>query len=149
MFNDPTFFTASKRRQQGMTATFVEKPLNLRVTEHEWELFKRGALPQSMDQKWVIFYRDGFLNFHRGKHTLYKTKPEACESQYTFRRLFCRRDIEPYYTPRSDFDESGLVTRLMQQRLSTPADEPWFGWDPRYPQSKELLRPDFTKFDSE
>ncbi|MCG7494581.1 hypothetical protein [Thalassobius sp. Cn5-15] len=131
-----------------MQAKFIEKPLNLEVTECELELLKRGFRPQSMEQKWVIFYRDGFLNFHRVGYTLYKTKPEASDRMYIFRTLFCRRGIEPYYIPRDDFDEGGLVTRLMQKRLSTTDDEPWFGWDSRYPQSKEFLQPDFSKFES-
>lgn len=125
---------------------FVVRPLDLEVTEPEWELLKRGARPQSMDQKWVVFYRDGFLNFHRSGHTIYKTKPEASGNMYKFHNLFCRRDIEPVYAPPADFDEGGLVTKLMQKRLAAPADEPWFGWDPRYPQAKEVLEPDFANF---
>ena len=131
-----------------MSMKFVEKPLDFDVTEREWELLKRGSRPQSMDQKWIIFYRDGFLNFHRAEHTLYRTKPEATDHQYRFRTLFCRRGIEPNYTPCEDFDEGGLVTKLMQKRLSTSDDEPWFGWDPRYPQSVEFLQSDFSKFES-
>ena len=131
-----------------MNSKFVEKLLDLEVTGREWELLKRGSRPQSMDQKWVIFYRDEFLNFHRVGHTLYKTKPEQSDRKYKFRMLFCRRGIEPYYNPHADFDEVGLVTKLMQKRLSTSDDEPWFGWDPRYPQSKEFLQPDFSKFQS-
>ena len=131
-----------------MNSDFVEKLLGLEVTEREWELLKRGSRPQSMDQKWVIFYRDEFLNFHRVGHTLYKTKPEPSDRKYIFRTLFCRRGVEPYYVPRADFDEVGLVIKLMQKRLSTSDAEPWFGWDPRYPQSKEFLQPDFSKFHS-
>ena len=131
-----------------MRPEFVEQPLDFAVTEHEWELLKRGARPQSMDQKWVIFYRGGFLKFHRVGHTLYKTGPEESDGKYIFRTLFCRRGIEPYYIPNTSFDEGRLVTQLMKKRLSTPADQPWFGWDPRYPQAKEFLEPDFTDFES-
>ncbi len=127
---------------------FEELPLEIEVSLQEWETIKRGSIPQSMEQKWTIFVRDEYLNFHRMGYTLYKTRPELINDKMKFHILHCRRGIEHIYSPDPNFDESSLVTELIEIRLASSFDEPWFGWDPRYPQTKNVLEPDFSKFES-
>lgn len=126
-------------------AIFVERPINIAVTEEQWDTLKKGSLPQSMEEKWTIFYRDGLLNFHRVGHTLFRTKPEVLGTELRFLTLFCRREIAAY-APNDTFDEVGLVTKLIHRRLATPSDEPWFGWDHRHPRNPAHLAPDFSDF---
>jgi len=49
-------------------------------------------------------------------------------------------------TPGANTDETRIVTKLIERRLETPKDEPWFSWDDRYEQDPSYLKPDFSKY---
>jgi hypothetical protein len=127
---------------------YVSKPIDIWVSGQEWTLIKRGSTPQSMDDKWIIFYRHGFLHFCRSwgkRHVIFKTRPKRVGSKFHFSVVHCRRGIEPHYKLYPDFDETSSVKTLIEHRTKTPGDEPWIGWDPRYPKDPKFLNPDFSK----
>jgi hypothetical protein len=39
--------------------------LKIQFSEEEFELIKKGLIPKEMEDKWFIFYEDGYLYFHR------------------------------------------------------------------------------------
>ncbi|MEM8591253.1 MAG: hypothetical protein AAGF13_01885 [Pseudomonadota bacterium] len=124
---------------------FEECPFSLDVTADEWEMIKRGAMPRSMNENWVIFFRDGWLNFHRVGHTLFRLEASD-EGAQAFDVLHCRRGIEPYYRPRKPEDEAAMIRELLGVRLSRSADEPWFGWDDKHPGGEDQVAPDLAEF---
>jgi O-acetyl-ADP-ribose deacetylase (regulator of RNase III) len=86
-------------------------PFNLRYTSREWELIQQGLVPDSMDDKWLIFEEGGWLLFARSwtGRVFYKVRfqvgPEgavACAATANLRpalvddatRAFCAREIE-------------------------------------------------------
>ena len=136
-------FDLLKRRK------FEPIPIDLLVSAEEWMLIQKGSKPQSMEDKWVILYRDDFLHFCRswGKgHAIFKIRPEREAAGVHFSTVWCRRNIEPYYKPNKNTDETTIVTKLIDHRIKKPKDEPWFGWDLRYPKDPKFLNPNFTDY---
>jgi hypothetical protein len=47
-----------------MSAARAAIPLTLRVSPDEYERLRAGSIPEDIDDKWFIFYEDGWVYFH-------------------------------------------------------------------------------------
>jgi len=58
----------------------IDNPKQLEIylefTESQFNKIKNGLIPEEMEDKWFIYYEQGFLHFHRSwtGHGLFKAK---------------------------------------------------------------------------
>jgi hypothetical protein len=84
--------------------------INLVFNESEFSKIKNGLIPEEMEDKWFIYYEEGFLHFHRSwtGYGLFKAKITKEPTGYIIRDFWVERNIEKY----SNLDDDGYRTTL-------------------------------------
>ena len=64
--------------------------INLHFTERQFRRLIRGLIPQQMEDKWFIFYEDGWLYFHRSwtGFGIFKARAEKVPDVYAITGFF-------------------------------------------------------------
>ena len=87
-------------------------------TEKEYELIRRGVIPESMDDKWFIFLEDDVLYFHRSwtGFCIYQVRLEKDGAQYRVVEALANRDSEQFSGTDEHYDTE-LLTFLIDEFL--------------------------------
>lgn len=73
-----------------------------------------GFLPQNMDDKWFVYFADGWLNFHRswtGAH-IYALKLDGSPFGVRVVEAWVSRDEEQYRSPGIEHDQEFVVSLI-------------------------------------
>lgn len=97
-----------------MSSARVAIPLSLQLSPDEFERLRGGSVPEDMDEKWFIFYDDGWAYFHRSwtGHCIFAIRLEPVDDGYVAREAWATRDRAQY----SNEDEKEDV-RLLKSVL--------------------------------
>ena len=87
-------------------------------TEKEYELIRRGVIPESMDDKWFIFLEDDVLYFHRSwtGFCIYQVSLEKDGAQYRVVEALANRDSDQFSGTDEHYDVE-LLTYLIDEFL--------------------------------
>jgi hypothetical protein len=77
-----------------------------RFNDVEYSLLRLGLVPQAMEDKWFIFFEDGWLNFHKSwtGQGLYKAKIEKIDDQWGIESFYVERKPEMNINTNDDLD---------------------------------------------
>lgn len=80
--------------------------VNWTYSRAEFELLKRGLIPEQMEDKWFIYYADGRLNFHRSwtGYCIYQVQIQERESNFKVTQILVSRDVEQYRESSDEYD---------------------------------------------
>jgi ADP-ribosylglycohydrolase len=80
--------------------------IDLKFNTGQFSKIIRGLIPDEMEDKWFIFYEDGWLYFHRSWTGLgiYKAKIEIEETGYSIKEFWAERNQENYGSENDDED---------------------------------------------
>lgn len=79
---------------------------------------QEGYLPESMEDKWFIFYQDNWLYFHRSwtGYCIYKVKLKITDEGADIDEAWVTRDTEQYRNKVSDEDII-IILSLIESKL--------------------------------
>jgi hypothetical protein len=110
--------SASRSSWKTLPLPSKRKPLELSLlfSDDEGEQIRRGHFPEDMDDKWFIFFEDGWLYFHRSwtGHCIYGIRLDGSPCGICLVEAWVNDDNEQYNSP-------GLETdwQMVQQLIST------------------------------
>lgn len=92
--------------------------LPLLLTDADAERIKLGHIPMDMDDKWFIFFEDGWLYFHRSwtGHCIYGVRLDGSPNGVRVVDAWASRDREDYNSPGLSTDVR-MVRQLIETRL--------------------------------
>lgn len=75
---------------------------------------KQGIIPQEMEDRWFIFFEEGWLNLHRSwtGHCIFRIKIEKVNNRFVATESWVNRNKKQFECEPSE--EAGLVKRIMQ-----------------------------------
>src|ERR1700692_4550307 len=96
-----------------MSSLRAEFPLDLRLTIEEFERIKQGYIPEDMDDRWFLFYEDGWLYIHRSwtGFCIYQLRFEQEGNVAVVREALVTRDPEQYRL--SDIEKEQILIRTI------------------------------------
>lgn len=103
---------------------------NLGFTEaysySDFELIKRGLVPQEMEDKWFVFYEDPWLYFHRSwtGACIYAARFNPSGVGFTVDESWVSRDSNHYKETNIDYDRSILKFLIDTFILNRPGNPP-------------------------
>ncbi|ASG19507.1 hypothetical protein Y958_00725 [Nitrospirillum viridazoti CBAmc] len=96
------------------------EPLNLFLSfsDVDADKLRQGLIPASMDDRWFIFFEDGWLYFHRSwtGACIYAVRLDGSPMGVRVIDSWASRDVDHYNSPGADHDRE-TVTRLIQSLL--------------------------------
>jgi hypothetical protein len=104
----------------------IDNPKQLEIylefTESQFNKIKNGLIPEEMEDKWFIYYEEGFLHFHRSwtGHGLFKAKITKEPTGYIIRDFWVERNIEKYSNLDDDADRTTLKLLISNGLLHEP-----------------------------
>ena len=80
----------------------------LKFTAEQYEKLKRGLEPEQMEDKWLIYYEDGWLHFCRSwtRFEIYKSKLEQGKDGYVMKEFWAERNQEKWANSSDDHDRN-------------------------------------------
>ena len=92
--------------------------LALLYTDAEGERIRRGYVPQNMDDKWFIFFEDGWLYFHRSwtGACIYGVRLDGSPNGVRVSDAWVSGEKEQYRSPGPEHD-AGLIQQLISGYL--------------------------------
>lgn len=93
-------------------------PLPLLFSDEEGERLRLGHIPEDMDDKWFIFFEEGWLYFHRSwtGDCIFGVRLDGSPSGVRVVEAWASRDRQRY-NPQGIEQEQQLVTDLIRSRL--------------------------------
>lgn len=104
----------------------IDNPKQLEIylefTESQFNKIKNGLIPEEMEDKWFIYYEEGFLHFHRSwtGYGLFKAKITKEPTGYIIRDFLVERNIEKYSNLDDDGDRTTLKLLISNGLLHEP-----------------------------
>jgi hypothetical protein len=104
----------------------IDNPKQLEIylefTESQFNKIKDGLIPEEMEDKWFIYYEEGFLHFHRSwtGYGLFKAKITKEPTGYIIRDFLVERNIEKYSNLDDDGDRTTLKLLISNGLLHEP-----------------------------
>ena len=104
--------------------------LNRAFSAHEMELIRKGVIPEVMEDKWFIYWRDNSLYFHRSwtGYCIYVVHFVPIEDGYKMYAADLNRDPSQYSGATDEDDEQMIYYLLdlvlLQRPVPFPSDEP-------------------------
>jgi hypothetical protein len=104
----------------------IDNPKQLEIylefTESQFNKIKNGLIPEEMEDKWFIYYEEGFLHFHRSwtGYGLFKAKITKEPTGYIIRDFLVERNIEKYSNLDDDGDRTTLKLLISKGLLHEP-----------------------------
>ncbi|QLG88841.1 hypothetical protein HQ393_11680 [Chitinibacter bivalviorum] len=115
---------------QTLPAPHLVAPLDLRTsfTSEEFLKIKAGYIPEEMEEKWFIYYADGWLNFHRSwtGFLIYRLQILQLNNEFSVLDSWVNRDPEQYQCVDVVKDREivmDVINNLLLARAVTPAVE--------------------------
>ena len=92
--------------------------LPLLFSDAEGERMREGHVPLDMDDKWFIYFEDGWLYFHRSwsGHCIYAVRLDGSPAGVRVVEAWVNRDREQYNSPDIETDKR-MVEQLIRTRL--------------------------------
>jgi len=92
--------------------------LPLVFSDADGEQMRKGHLPTDMDDKWFIFFENGWLYFHRSwtGHCIYAVRLDGAPFGVRVVEAWANRDQGQYTSPGVDTDRR-TIEQLIQSRL--------------------------------
>jgi len=92
--------------------------LGLLFSDDEGERIRRGHIPKDMDDKWFIFFEDGWLYFHRSwtGHCIYGVRLDGSPSGVRVIEAWASRNKDEYNSPGVETDLR-MIEQLIASRL--------------------------------
>lgn len=93
--------------------------ISLRFTNEQFLELKKGLIPQQMEDKWFIFYEDGWLHFHRSWTGFgnYKAQVVKEEDGYSINEFWAERNQEKYKNEDDNIDIETFTFLIAQGLL--------------------------------
>jgi hypothetical protein len=90
----------------------------LLFSDAEAEQMVQGHIPADMDDKWFIFFEDGWLYFHRSwtGHCIYAIRLDGSPAGVRVVEAWVNRDKDQYNSAGEDTDKR-MVEQLIRTRL--------------------------------
>ena len=94
----------------------------LEFTESQFNKMKNGLIPEEMEDKWFIYYEEGFLYFHRSwtGFGIYRTKITKEPTGYIIREFWVERNFEKYSNTDDEQDRTTLKLLISNCLLNEP-----------------------------
>lgn len=92
--------------------------LLLLFSDADVEQITHGHVPSDMDDKWFIFFEDGWLYFHRSwtGHCIFAVRLDGSPNGVRVIEAWVNRNQEQYNSPGADADRR-MVEQLIQSHL--------------------------------
>lgn len=92
--------------------------LPLLYSDADAERMMKGHIPSDMDDKWFIFFENGWLYFHRSwtGHCIFAVRLDGSPAGVRIVEAWVNRDADQYNSPGADADKQ-LVEQLIRSRL--------------------------------
>lgn len=86
-------------------------PISLQFTKEEFQKIQMGLIPMQMEDKWFIFYEEGWLYFHRSwtGFGIYKTELVKEGEVYCISEFQVERNTEKYSCEEDDEDRRNFI----------------------------------------
>lgn len=93
-------------------------PVDRMFSEEEYQRLQIGLIPQGMDDKWFIYFEEGWLFFHRSwtGRCIYQVRVELCDPQgqpstshYRIAEVWVSRDASTYRFTDDEHDRALLL----------------------------------------
>ena len=99
-------------------------PLQRTFTKPEFTKLSKGFVPQSMDDRWFIFFEEGWLYFHRSwtGRCIFQIRLQAHKPGYQVAEAWVNQDPQQYRGGGID-GAVGIISNLMDRQLL--AHRPW------------------------
>ena len=104
----------------------IEMPLVF--NDEEYESLKRGFIPMQMEDKWLIYFEDDWLHFHRSwtGDEIYKAKVEPGQGEYVINEFWVERNSRKYKNEDDDEDRENLYFLIAKGLLRIDAGDHFF-----------------------
>ena len=108
-----------------LSETRKQIPVDRTFSEEEYQRLQIGLLPEEMEDKWFIYFEEGWLFFHRSwtGHGIYQVRVEPCDpqdqlstSRYRIAEAWVSRDASIYRFTDDEHDRA-LVLFLIERFL--------------------------------
>ena len=92
----------------------------------DFDLIKRGLIPQAMEDKWFVFFEESWLYLHRSwtGACIYGVRFQSCEGGFTTMESWVSRDAQQYKWDDIDYDRAVLVFLIERMLLGRPVPFP-------------------------
>lgn len=101
------------------------KPIsvNLSFTQDEFSILKRGFIPEEMEDKWFIFYEDGWIYLHRSwtGFGMFKAKIIEQDDQYLIKEIWISNTLKQDEECIDTF--SILINKLLLKNFHSGVDK--------------------------
>lgn len=96
-------------------------------SEDEYQHLQIGLIPQEMEDKWFIYFEDGWLFFHRSwtGYCIYQVRVEPCDPhelplafQYRIAEAWVSRDTSLYRFADDNYDRACLLFLIERSLLN-------------------------------
>lgn len=93
-------------------------------TEEQYDLIKRGFVPQQMEDRWFIYWEKDKLYFHRGStgYCVYVVSFKNEGDRHVVSEALANRD-DKQYTNKDDQEDVTLLGKIIENRLLRPSEE--------------------------
>lgn len=100
-------------------------PFRTRFSPNEMARIRRGNIPHEMEDKWYIYFQDGWLSFHRSWTgiCIYRIRLEPDGDCHRITECWVNREPEQYSSVDSDHDQR-LLTEMLFSYFQVGSD-PW------------------------
>lgn len=88
--------------------------LALSLTASQFETMKQGVIPQEMEDRWFIFFEDGWLNLHRSwtGFCIFRIKIERVKGNFLTTEAWVNRNKKQFECEPSE--EAGMVKTIIK-----------------------------------
>jgi len=92
--------------------------MSLSFSNAEGDRLRSGFIPACMEDKWFIFFEDGWLYFHRSwtGYCLFGVRVDESSNGVRLAEAWASRDPSQYASDNIDFDK-GMLETLIRNRL--------------------------------
>jgi hypothetical protein len=99
--------------------------IDLKLTEDQFLKVSRGLIPEEMEDKWFIYFEDGWLFFHRSwtGFELYRAKLNREKEGYSIKEFQVERNPEKYSNEDDQQDIASLTFLIARGLLGMPIDQ--------------------------
>lgn len=107
-------------KNQPMAELRAALPLELRLGRERFERIRRGFRPTTMEDRWFVFYEDGWLYLHRSwsGHCIFQIRWEQDGDEAVVREAWVSRDPAEYLgtDAQADLQQISWVLRNLFER---------------------------------
>ncbi|MGQ3014494.1 MAG: hypothetical protein ACT6QS_12370 [Flavobacteriales bacterium] len=94
----------------------------LHYTASQYEQLIQGYIPEVMEDRWFIYFDEGFLHFHRSwtGFGIYKARLTKENNAYTIREFWVEQNPENYHAADDAYECASMASLISGRLLDTP-----------------------------